>query len=186
MVKLSCPIPGCVWESNDFPPEFAVVANTTLETHIRYVHPQNEPQPVAPNPPKPVLKLKPLHISAGSTPDQWSAFKRQWSMYKTGMCIPTAVHATALFHCCDDDLMTDLMRDIQGDMAAMPESDLLAAIKRLAVKEESTLVHRIRLGKMTQAPGMPIRTFLANLKGQAALCQYVATCKENGCDHVYD
>ena len=102
------------------------------------------------------------------------------------MTIQPAMQSTALFYCCDDDLMRDIMRDHQGDVAAMPESDLLAAIKRLAVKEESTLVHRIRLGKMTQAPGMPIRTFLANLKGQASLCQYVATCKEQSCDHEYD
>ncbi|MCG8047535.1 MAG: hypothetical protein N0E48_18225 [Candidatus Thiodiazotropha endolucinida] len=68
----------------------------------------------------------------------------------------------------------------------MAEAELLAAIKRLAVKDESILVHRIKLNKMTQSPGTGIRTFLANLRGQASLCQYKATCKELGCDHVFD
>ena len=95
-------------------------------------------------------------------------------MYKTGMAIQPVMCATALFHCCDQDLMDDLMRDISGDVSVMSEADLLAAIKRLAVKEESRLVHRIKLTKMTQAPGTPIRTFLAALRGQASLCQYTA------------
>ncbi len=78
------------------------------------------------------------------------------------------------------------MRDLRDDVANMAEVDLLAAIKRLAVKDESTLVHRIKLGRMTQSPGTGIHTFLASLRGQAALCQYVATCKEQDCTHVYD
>ena len=107
-------------------------------------------------------------------------------MYKTGMNISGNMCATALFHCCDGDLLTDLMRDLQEDVSSMSEADVLAAIKRLAVKEESTLVQRIRLSRMTQAPGTPIRTFLATLKGQAALCQYTAKCREPGCQHSYD
>ena len=80
------------------------------------------------------------------------------------------------------DLRTDIMRDLRQDVATMAEADLLAAIKRLAVKDESILVHRIKLNKMTQSPG----TFLANLRGQASLCQYKSTCKEAGCTHVFD
>ena len=60
----------------------------------------------------------------------------------------------------------------------------MAAIKRLAVKEESILVHRIRLGKIVQSPGMGIRSFLANLRGQAALCNYTAKCSK--CPHTHD
>ena len=62
----------------------------------------------------------------------------------------------------------------------------MCAIKRLAVKDESTLVHRMKLNRMTQSPGTGIRTFLASLRGQAALCQYKATCQELLCDHVFD
>ena len=39
---------------------------------------------------------------------------------------------------------------------------------------------------MTQTPGIAIRSFLAGLWGQAALCQYTATCKEQDCEHTYD
>ncbi|KAK6182640.1 hypothetical protein SNE40_010280 [Patella caerulea] len=68
----------------------------------------------------------------------------------------------------------------------MPESELLNAIKRLAVKEESTLVHRLKMNRIVQSPATGIRTCLASLRGQAALCQYKAMCKEPGCAHVFD
>ena len=181
-IELNCPIAGCNWKSQKLPVALADVLNTALTMHKDSDH----SQPQAPTAPTPSLKLKSPSINAGSSPDQWSSFQRQWSMYKTGMNIPTSMCSTALFHCCHEDLMNDLMRDLQQDVSAMAESDLLAAIKRLAVKEESTLVHRIKLSKMTQAPGTPIRTFLAALRGQASLCRYTAQCKEQGCNHTYD
>ena len=60
------------------------------------------------------------------------------------------------------------MRDLQCDVAGMAEADLLSVNQR------------IKLNKMTQSPGSNIRTFLANLRGQASLCQYKAECKESG------
>ena len=179
--KLACPVTGCNWESQELPVALAAALNTALELHGKTAH-----ATAAPPAPAAALKLKPPSISAGSSPDQWSSFKRQWDMYKTGAAVPQPMYATALFHCCEDELRNDLMRDLQNDVASMSEDDLLAAVKRLAVKEESTLVHRIKLSKMVQAPGTPIRTFLANLRGQASLCQYVAQCKEQGCRHEYD
>ena len=103
-----------------------------------------------------------------------------------GMAIADNILPTALFYCCCQDLRTDIMRDLQLDVAKMAEADLLAAIKRLAVKEESTLVHCLKLNRMIQSPGTGIRTFLANLRGQASLCQYKAACKEPACTHLFD
>ena len=83
-------------------------------------------------------------------PDQWSAFTRQWDMYKVGMAITDNILTTALFYCCKQDLRTDIMRELQLDVAKIAEAYLLAAIKRLAVKEERTLVHRLNFNRMTQ------------------------------------
>ena len=180
-VQLECPVPSCGWKSQSLPVTLADALNTALSLHARTEHPAPSQQNHGPS-----LKLKPPSISANSSPDQWSSFKKQWNMYKTGMSIQTAMCTTALFHCCDEDLMSDLMRDLQADVASMSETNLLAAIKRLAVREESTLVHRIRLSRMTQAPGTPIRTFLATLKGQAALCKFKAMCRQPNCTHEFD
>ena len=179
MPTVECPVDGCDWESQDLGVEFAAALTAALQIHDKAAHPAVHQAP-------PKLKLESPSIAAGCDPDQWSAFTRQWNMYKAGMSIADNVIPTALFYCCDADLRTNLMRDIQGDVAQMAEADLLGAIKRLAVKDESTLVHRIKLNRMTQSPGLSIRTFLANLRGQAALCQYQATCKEPLCTHVFD
>lgn len=184
--ELTCPVNGCGWKSDKLPIEFASALANQQQLHDRTAHPtQAAPQAPASNTSH-ALKINPPSISAGSSPDQWSSFKKMWAIYKVGAAVPTVMISTALFHCCDEDLMNDLMRDLQTDVTTMDETDLLAAIKRLAVREESTLVHRIRLNRMTQAPGTPIRSFLAQLKGQAALCKYTASCKQPGCDHEYD
>ena len=57
----------------------------------------------------------------------------------------------------------------------MTEATLLAAIKKLAVKQESKLAHRIKMGKAIQSPGVTIRTFHAQLKGLATACEYTIT-----------
>ena len=183
LVQLECPVEGCPWKSQELDVGLATALTAALQMHDRAVH-TTQAQPAPPAQPK--LKLDPPSVAPGCDPDQWSAFCRQWDMYKAGMAITNNMLCTALFYCCEPDLRTDIMRDIRGNVAAMAEEDLLSAIKRLAVKDESVLVHRIKLGKMTQSPGTGIRTFLAGLRGQAALCQYVATCKETGCTHVFD
>lgn len=180
MPSLQCPVEGCDWQSQDLDAGFAAALTAALQIHDKTAHATQ----ALPAPHK--LKLDSPTISSGCDPDQWSAFTRQWDMYKVGMAIADNVRPTALFYCCDQDLRTDIMRDIRGDVANMAEQDLLAAIKRLAVKDESILVHRIKLGKMTQPPGTGIRTFLASLRGQAALCQYMAKCKEPGCTHEFN
>ena len=180
MPRLQCPIEGCDWQTQDLDAAFAAGLTPALQIHDRTVH--ATPAPATPQ----KLKLDPPTVSAGCDPDQWSAFTRQWDMYKVGMAITDNVLPTALFYCCNTDLRTDIMRDLRQDVATMAEGDLLAAIKRLAVKDESILVHRIKLNKLTQSPGTGVRTFLANLRGQASLCQYKATCKVVGCTHVFD
>ena len=60
------------------------------------------------------------------------------------MSITVNILPTDLFYCCDPDLRTGIMRDLRGNVANMVEVDLLAA-----VKDVSTLVHRIKLSKMT-------------------------------------
>ena len=180
MPTIQCPV--CEWQSQELAEAFANVLNTQLAAHIQVTHP-----PVAqPQVNTQKLKLDPPKVSVDCNPEQWSSFVRQWNMYKVGMAVPVATVNTALFYCCSEDLRNDILKDIQADLSSMTEIELLAAMKRLAVIEESTLAQRIKLGKMTQTPGTGIRTFLASLCGQAALCDYTAKCKENACNHKYD
>ena len=179
MPSISCPVEDCEWKSDDLGGAFAAVIVQQLQMHDKSTH----STPPAENH---KLKLDLPEIGVGANPEEWSAFTRQWSMYKTGTGIPNPKLSTALFYCGSKDLRQDLMRDLREDVATMSEEDLLAAMRRLAVKEESALVHRMKLGKMTQAPGTSIRTFLASLRGQAALCSYTVKCTEADCAHTFD
>ena len=186
MPKIKCPIADCTWESEDLDGAWAAVVNQQLQMHDKNVHSQTSTQvPQVPQV-KSKLKLDPPRINVGASPEEWDSFKRQWAMYKQGTLLDATQIATALFYCCSNDLRQDIMRDIRSNIANLPENDLLAEIKRLAVKEENILVHRMKLGKMTQTPGTGIRTFLANLRGQAALCQFTSKCNVEGCDHIFD
>ena len=187
MPKIKCPIDNCPWESQELDKEFAAILNTALSMHNEAAHATAAAHAVTPHQQSlKNLKLDSPKINTGCNLEQWSSFTRQWKMFKTGMSIPEGMVATALFYCCSEDLRCDILRDTQTDLSTMAEPDLTAIIKRLAVKEESTLVHRIRLSKMTQPPGTSIRTYLASLRGQAALCQYVKNCTVTGCTHTFD
>ena len=184
MTIISCPVADCPWRSADLDEAFASVIASQLQIHSRACH-ESTPAPTTAVPDH-KLKLDPPEIGVGANPEEWSSFTRQWSMYKIGTSIHGSKIPTELFYCASKDLRQDLMRDLRCDVATMPEQDLLAAMRRLAVKEESALVHRIKLSKMTQAPGTSIRTFLASLRGQAALCNFTAKCQEPGCTHTFD
>ena len=186
MVLLKCMNYGCTWVSQDLPETMVQALSQQLEMHAAEAHAAPASMSSSSSTAPPRLKLDPPSISTNSDPDKFASFERQWAMYKVGMAIAPDLVSTALFYCCTEDLRTDLLRDIRGDVARMGETDLMASIRRLSVKEESILVHRIRLGKMVQSPGMGVRSFLAALRGQAALCNYTARCPESGCTHSYD
>ena len=92
----------------------------------------------------------------------WEFFKYEWSNYKTAMGISGATTSAHLYGCLDEELKKDLQKSSQGKAASeMTEDDLMSAIKKLAVKQESKLAHRIKMGRSIQAPGIGIRTFYA-------------------------
>lgn len=86
MPQLQCPVEGCDWQSQDLDAAFAAALTAALQIHDRTVH--SVQAPVAPQ----KLKLDPPTIAAGCDPDQWSAFTRQWDMYKVGMIMSCLLH----------------------------------------------------------------------------------------------
>ena len=90
----------------------------------------------------------------------------------------TVTHSPVfVFNCLNSDLKDDILCANPGrEVTEMTEVELTDAIKGLAFKIESKLVHRIRMGQTSQAPGSSIRIFQATLKGQTKLCQYKFKC----------
>jgi len=52
----------------------------------------------------------------------------------------------------------------------------MEAIKKLAVREENTMVFRVQLHNMHQDRDEMIRSFGARLRGQAGVCKFLVTC----------
>ena len=65
-------------------------------------------------------------------------------MYKSGMNIGATQASVYLFNCLEQDLRDDILRaNPSAQVSDMSEAALTTAIKTLAVKVESKLVHRI-------------------------------------------
>ena len=89
-----------------------------------------------------------------------------------------------LLECCSEDLRWDLTRKAGGSLFNKEEKDVLKAIKALAVRQESSMVARLKLHNMKQVRDEPIRSFSAKVIGQAATCKYVTECPQ--CSHKVD
>jgi hypothetical protein len=85
-----------------------------------------------------------------------------------------------LLECCDEPLRKDLTRSAGGSLTDKTVDDVLAAIKKLAVREENTMVARVTLHNMRQDREETARSYGARLSGQAGICKFVIKCP--GCD----
>ena len=122
-------------------------------------------------------KMDTPKIQLGVDQQAWDQFMTRWNIYKTTMGIDGGTASSWLFNCLDRDLGDAVLKANPGtDPQNMSEVDLLASAKKLAVKVESKLVHRIRMGRAFQQPGVSIENFFAHLKGLARQCGYTVLC----------
>ena len=177
MAGLPCSVPLCQYNTDSQVPATQPFADklALLKIHADSAHSHPQPAPVAAHP---RVKLDPPKLSAGSDQETWEHFLRNWKMFKTGMGITATQAPVYLFNCLDSDLKDDILRaNPSTDISQIPEAELTEIIKTLAVKIESKLVHRIKMGQATQPPGSSIRNFLATLKGQSKLCEFKIHCQ---------
>ena len=80
--------------------------------------------------------------------------------------------------------MTSSARTAGGTLNEMTEGEVLAAMKKLAVREENSMVARVALHNMKQDRGEPVRVYGARLRGQASVCKFTQQC--TGCDATVD
>ncbi len=66
----------------------------------------------------------------------------------------------------------------------MTEEEVFTAMKRLAVREENTMVARVTLHNMRQDRDEPVRAYGARLRGQASVCKFTQQC--TGCEATVD
>ena len=176
MPAVQCPIDGCEYTTPDLDP--AIVA-ALLTTH-GHSHAQAQPTAAAA-----VEKVRRPVISAAGTTEDWTYFLTRWSDYTKATKIKGQDRILQLLECCDDELRKDITRNHGGTLTNQTEDQVLAAIKQLAVRQESTMVARVTLHNMYQDRDESIRAFCARLRGQAGTCNFQTKCSNCQKDTFY-
>ncbi len=182
MPRFKCPYPECTTYTEDVT---EALAATMLTIHASGAHPPIGATATPPAPPqhKEDKVKRPTITLAGTTYD-WTYFTTRWEEYKSATGITGNRLVLQLLECCDDELRKDLTRTAGGSLANKPEDDVLKAIKRLAIREENTMVARIELNSMNQDHGEAIRSFESRIRGQAHICNFTVQCPNADCNHT--
>ena len=156
-----------------------------LEMHIKCVHPQlagggqvGGGQSAGPKPdrlPRPT-------IGEGVTESDWMHFMDKWSRYKRStLSTANPQHISdQLWACCDPDLEISVYNT--GINSESDEATLLAAMRKLAVRAQNTLVNVVKFLDMAQEQEETAGAFTARLKGQASTCNFMIKCVSNTCN----
>ena len=113
-------------------------------------------------------KMDTPKLQLGVDQQTWDQFMTRWKIFKTTMGVDGGQAPGWLFNCLDRDLGDEVIKANPGtEPQYMTEAALIASIKKLAVKVESKLLHRIRMGQLRQDPGVSVNNYLAALRGQA-------------------
>ena len=78
------------------------------------------------------------------------------------------------------------MTGTQRDIGTMDETSLLSAIKKLAVISVAANVRRAELLSLKQDHGQFIKSFAAQVKGNAQICAFTKRCTRENCNQEID
>ena len=148
MQKQRCPYPECEYETEDVKEEIAAVL---LMVHSNGTQVQTTSQPATQATAKVEKVRRPTISSAGSS-EEWSYFLTRWKDY---------VKETKLKgKDCEEQLRKDFTRNAGGSLTNKSMDEVMAAIKKLAVREKNTMVTRAQLHNFSEPPQLPYHPHL--------------------------
>ena len=114
-----------------------------------------------------------------------TAFTR-WQDYAEATSIDGKEKVIQLLEYCDDNFRKHLTCCAGGSLACKPITKVKAIPKKLAVREENTMVARVELHNMQQNHDKPIWNFGARLRCQAGVCKFTTKCPnyDRNVDHT--
>ena len=151
-MAVNCPKAGCPFSIAEGTNPAVVVA--LLEAHVKVDHASTS----APKP-KPVERPQ---IAAGETPEGWDYFTTRLRAYSRASKLTGADLGIQLLEYLEPGLRKDLTtRTTRGPtpIVEMEEAELLAAIRAMAVMQDSCLVATFAMARMTQDRGESCRSF---------------------------
>ena len=166
MVIVRCSVPACPFETADVTEALAIalLANHGL-AHTATVAPAAKRGP----------KLERPKVDVGMSLEEWNVFVRRWNVFKSGSGLDDESAASQLFQCAEPAL-GDAILKTDAEAATKLLSNLLAAMRSLAVIPIATGVLRADLLHMHQERDEPFRAFAARVRGKAETCEFKATC----------
>ena len=172
---MQCSAPGCEFKTPDGIPTYDQCLQS-LSLHATLAHPQpiTVQQAAAASKPN---KLKRPAVSDGITEADWVWFEDRWARYKESTGLEGANVVNQLWDCASEDLARRCYE--AGPSKDITEKDLLARMKKLAIKAQNKLVNIVEFLSMTQDNDEPVAMFLSRLKGQASVCDFTVKCSEN-------
>ncbi len=138
MPAVACPIPGCAYITDDL--EAAIVA-VLLTVHSTTHVPSHATAAK-------VEKVRRPVISAAGTSEEWAYFVSRWTEYVSATKVEGQDKLVQLLECCDEPLRKDLTRYSGGTLTTKTFDEVLAGIKKLAVRQENTMVSRFTIHNM--------------------------------------
>ena len=122
-------------------------------------------------------------VKAGIGEDDFQFFESEWSCYKRACKLTEAGEIRdQLRSCCNPDLKRDLYISLGSSINSITEAQILKEIKGLAVVSSSNAVNMVKLLKLMQEKDETVRSYLARIKGAAAVCTLTEDCTKEHCD----
>lgn len=169
---VACSVPGCAFVTDDVSEAIAIalLANHGLAHQIppAGASPAQAQMPAGP-------KLDRPRVDVGVSIEEWNVFTRRWEVFRAGSGIGEAQAPFQLFQCAGPELGDSLLK-ANPDAASGDLSDLLAAMRSLAVIPVATCVLRTELLQLHQERDEAFRAFAARVRGKAEACAYSAMC----------
>lgn len=170
MVIITCPVPGCGYSTPDVSEAIACVL---LPAHAT-VHNSTNISATASHARGP--KLDRPKVDMGITPEEWNVFSRRWNAFVIGSGIDPNNCSSQLFQCACPALGDSLLKS-NPTIISRSTSEVMAAMKLLAVVVVAPGVARAELMSMRQLRDEPFRAFTSRVRGKAETCAYVTKCQ---------
>ena len=182
MTVLNCPL--CDYATPDVE---CVGAASILSAHAisHQQPPQAAPAAVIRNR---APKLERPKVKAGITSEEWNAYFRRWSTYRTGSDIGDDIASSQLLECATEDLK-DIVLRAHPTFTSKNIDEAVKLLRSLAVVPTALGVIRSELSSMYQGADESFRTFAAKVQGKAETCEFITAfsgkCSDPDCGRDY-
>ena len=180
----SCYVPECTYTTPQGIPSYELILKD-LEMHVKYAHKGATPaQETHGGGNAKADRLPRPSIGEGVTEADWAHFLDKWNRYKRSALqgVSDQYVTDQLWACCESSLETAIYNN--GVNSETNETNLLEAMKRLAVRVQNNLVNVVKFLDLTQDQDETAGAYTARLKGNASICNFTIKCKSVTCDKM--